>query len=191
MQGRYEGRCEGGTRDGRGGTRGGAASAPARPPFLRRGVAAASCSSPRRVGRASPPWPRWRPFQTRRPAAAGGNDWGSLPPLAGTGPGVRQGGQQRRAGPGAVRATPQRPASEGFALVSHLSWLFRRKRACSFPSPFSLPVPGPCEGVSGAAAAGGHPGRAGVEQLEGTGRWLIPPGSAKELMCFPGGFGVV
>lgn len=87
--------------------------APARPGFLWRGAAAVSCSSPRRAGRASPPLPRWRPFQTRQPAVAGGNDRGSRPPLAGTGPGVKQGGQRRRAGPGLLRATPQRRSCLG------------------------------------------------------------------------------
>lgn len=90
--------------------------APARPHFLRRRCRFLLLPASSRA--VNPPWSRWRPFQTRQPVAAGGNDGGSCPPLAGTGSGVKQGRRRRPAGPGALGATPQRPASEGFALVS-------------------------------------------------------------------------
>lgn len=108
--------------------------------FLRRGAAAASCSSPRRVGRAALPWLPWRPFQTRQPAA-GGNVWGSLPPLARPGPraGVRQGGQRPAGLRWPWRPPCWAPAKRGGGLLLSLrckrAVFFLGRRFCSLPSP--------------------------------------------------------
>lgn len=131
---------------GRGGRGGGSGRGRRRPPppfgarFLRRGAAAASCSSPRRVGRAALPWLPWRPFQTRQPAA-GGNVWGSLPPLARPGPraGVKQGGQRPAGLRWPWRPPCWAPAKRGGGLLLSLrckrAVFFLGRRFCSLPSP--------------------------------------------------------